>query len=179
MARFESRVHCKQVLAEIDRAMARYNRLVLVAPPDGAGAALRGAAASTGAPLVNLNLELARRLLARSAQERCLAFPDVLDDVFGPREIVLLNHIEILFDAVLKQDPLRLLQGASRTRTLVASWPGTAEDGFLRYATPDHPEHRRYPRGGLTIVDLTDSAAQPHQAPGAGGAGTGRLTPAP
>lgn len=145
---------CEQVIAEIDRAAARYHRLLFVAPPAAASTALRDVAASTGAPVINFNLEVARRLLDRSEHERRLAFPDVLDDVLGRHEIVLLDHVEILFDAVLKQDPLRLLQGASRTRTLVAAWPGATEDGFLRYAAPDHREHRRWPRGDLPVVDL-------------------------
>lgn len=145
---------CEQVIAEIDRAAARYHRLVFIASPVGASAALQAAAAVTGARVFNLNLEVARRLLDRSAQERRLAFPGVLEDVFGRHEIVLLDHLDILFDATLRQDPLRLLQGASRTRTLVAAWPGAAEDGFLRYAAPDHPEHRRWPRGDLPVVDL-------------------------
>ena len=174
---------CEQVVGEIGRAAARYHRLVLVAPPAAASAALRDVAASTSALVINLNLQIARRLLDRSAQERRLAFPDVLDDVLGRHEIVLLDHVEILFDAALKQDPLRLLQRASRTRTLVASWPGAAEDEFLRYATPGHPEHRRYPRGDLPVVDLA-GPSRPRQAPGAGGrlggaetAGRGGRTP--
>lgn len=174
---------CEQVVREIDRAPVRYHRLVLVAPPPRASAALLDAATAIDAPVINLNLEIARRLLDRSAQERRLAFPGVLDDVFGQHQIVLIDHIEILFDAALEQDPLRLLRGASRTRTLAAAWPGAAEDRFLRYATPDHPEHRRYPRDDLTIVDLA-GPARPHQRPGtggrAGGAGTaGRVAPAP
>ena len=163
MAGFESGLHCEQVTAAIDRAAARYDRLVLVVPPAAATAALRAAAAVTGAPVINFNLEVARRLLDRSAQERRLAFPGVLEDVFGRHEIVLAEHIEILFDAALEQDPLRLLQGASRTRTLAAAWPGAAEDGFLRYAAPGHPEHRRYPQGGLPICDLAGPA--PDRAP--------------
>lgn len=154
---------CERVIAEIDRAAARYHRLVFVASSVGTSAALQAAAAATGAPVFNLNLEVARRLLDRSAQERRLAFPGVLEDVFGRHEIVLAEHIEILFDAALEQDPLRLLQGASRTRTLAAAWPGAAEDGFLRYAAPGHPEHRRYPQGGLPICDLAGPA--PDRAP--------------
>ena len=38
---------------------------------------------------------------------------------------MLLDHLEILFDPALEQDPLRLLQGVSRDRTVVAAWPGT------------------------------------------------------
>ncbi|MBU0482850.1 MAG: BREX-3 system P-loop-containing protein BrxF, partial [Proteobacteria bacterium] len=43
------------------------------------------------------------------------------------------------------QDPLRLLQGLSRNKTVVASWNGAIIDGFLTYAEPAHPEYRRYP----------------------------------
>jgi len=59
--------------------------------------------------------------------------------------LVLLDNIEILFDVHLKQDPLRLLQGLSRNRTVVAAWNGSIVDGHMTYAVPDHPEYRRYP----------------------------------
>ncbi|MCH7944758.1 MAG: BREX-3 system P-loop-containing protein BrxF [Armatimonadetes bacterium] len=64
----------------------------------------------------------------------------------------LLDNIEILFDVTLEQDPLRLLEGVSRNRTIVAAWNGTLENGYLSYATPDHPEYRRYPRRELVVV---------------------------
>jgi hypothetical protein len=60
-------------------------------------------------------------------------------------ELVLLDNIEILFDVHLKQDPLRLLQGLSRNKTVVAAWNGSIVDGHMTYAVPDHPEYRRYP----------------------------------
>ena len=65
---------------------------------------------------------------------------------------VLLDHLEILFEKSLKQDPLRLLQGISRSRTIVAVWSGILEDGSLTYAVPGHPEHRRYPATDLLLV---------------------------
>ena len=70
----------------------------------------------------------------------------------GARQTRLVDNTEILFDLALQQDPLRLLQHASRNRTIVASWNGTVDDRYLSYADPGHPEHRRYPTGGLVIV---------------------------
>ena len=156
----------EQVLAGVRKAETLYHRLVIVAS-DGPGRtpALREVAVRTGARVLNLNLEIARRLLDVPARKRPLALPDVLEDAVGGHEIVLLDHLEILFDPALGQDPLRLLQGAARTRTVVAAWPGAADDGFLRYAAPNHPEHRRYPRGDLPIVGPAGAAGRPHGAP--------------
>ena len=147
-----------KVLAQIDGAAALYHRLILVTAPSQAGKteALRQIADSTGARLVNLNLELSRRMLDLTERERALRMPDLLDEVVGRDDsLVLLDNIELLFDAALWQDPLRLLQGVSRNRTIVAAWNGTLENGYLTYATPEHPEHRRYSRddrGDLVIV---------------------------
>jgi len=148
----------QKVLARIDGAKALYHRLILVAAPSGGGKteALREVAANTGARFVNLNLELSRRMLDLTERERALRLPDLLNEVVGKdAPLVLLDNIEILFDAALKQDPLRLLQGASRNRTLVAAWNGTLEKGYLTYAAPEHPEHRRYSRddrGDVVLV---------------------------
>ena len=148
----------EKVLVRIDGAKALYHRLILVAAPSGSGKteALRQVAARTGARIVNLNLELSRRMLDLTERERALRLPDLLNEVVGKGEpLVLLDNIEILFDAALRQDPLRLLQGVSRNRTLVAAWNGTLEKGYLTYATPEHPEHWRYSRddrGDLMVV---------------------------
>ncbi len=58
--------------------------------------------------------------------------------------VVVLDNLEILFDPALKLDPLKLLQGISRNRTIVASWNGSYVEGTLTYAKPDHPEYRSY-----------------------------------
>ena len=76
-----------------------------------------------------------------------------LDEILGrDPPLVLLDNTEILFDPALQQDPLRLLQHASRNRTIVASWNGTVDDRYLSYADPGHSEYRRYPTAGLVIV---------------------------
>ena len=145
----------EKVLAQIGKAEELYHRLVLVAAPSGSGktAALQDVATRTGAQLLNLNLELSRRMLDLTERQRALQLPRVLEEVVGRDDpLVLLDNIEILFDVTLEQDPLRLLQGVSRNRTIVAAWNGTLENGYLTYATPEHPEHRRYPRRELVVV---------------------------
>jgi DNA polymerase III delta prime subunit len=145
----------EKVLAQIGKAEELYHRLILIAAPSGSGktAALQDVAARTGAQLLNLNLELSRQMLDLTERQRALQLPRALEEVVGRDEpLVLLDNIEILFDVTLKQDPLRLLQGVSRNRTVVAAWSGTLEGEYLTYATPEHPEYRRYPRRELVVV---------------------------
>ena len=145
------------ILSCVDAAGNLYHRLVLVVGPGRSGktATLRAVAAHAGTPVLNLNLELSRRLLDLTARQRLLAVPRVLDDLVGrERPLVLLDNTELLFDPTLKQDPLALLQRASRNRTIVAAWNGSLDNGFLSYAEPDHPEYRRYRSDGLMTVTL-------------------------
>ena len=143
------------ILSYAEAAPDLYHRLILVVGPGGSGktATLRAVAAHASTPVLNLNLELSRRLLDLTARQRRLAVPRVLDDLIGrDRPLVLLDNTELLFDPTLGQDPLALLQGASRNRTIVAAWNGTVDNGYLSYAEPGHPEYRRYPQAGLVIV---------------------------
>ena len=109
-------------------------------------------------------------MLDLSVRQRALQLPRLLGEIVGEatRELVLLDNIEILFDVHLKQDPLRLLQGLSRNKTVVAAWNGKitrdewkmksderqpsdsllntqSSSLYLTYAVPDHTEYRRYP----------------------------------
>ena len=143
------------ILSCAEAAGELYHRLVLVVGPSGSGktATLRAVAAHVSAPVLNLNLELSRRLLDLTARQRLLEVPRVLDDLIGrDPPLVLLDNTELLFDSTIGQDPLALLQGASRNRTIVAAWNGTLDNGYLSYAEPGHPEYRRYPQTGLVIV---------------------------
>ena len=99
-----------------------------------------------GAPLVNVNLELSRRMLELTGRRRALQLPRLLREIVddAASEVVLLDNLEILFDVSLQQDPLRLLQGLSRNKTVVAAWNGSIDKDHMTYAVPDHPEYRRY-----------------------------------
>ncbi|MCL6582546.1 MAG: BREX-3 system P-loop-containing protein BrxF [bacterium] len=168
-----------RVIKRIGQAAELYHRLVMLVAPAGAGktAALQDVHERTAAPLVNVNLELSRRMLDLTERQRALQLPRLLADIVGASaaDVVLLDNIEVLFDVSLKQDPLRLLQRLSRNKTVVAAWSGkirtearglrteseTSEDSalitqssslYLVYATPDHPEYRRYPVHDFLIV---------------------------
>ena len=147
----------ERVIEEIGHARSLYHRLVLVVGEAGAGktAALRAAAERTGAPLVNVNLELSRRLLDLTERQRALRVRPILDRIVAERgsDVVLLDNLELLFDAALRQHPLRLLQDLSRSRVVAAAWNGSLEGGHVRHAVPGHPEHRRYPLDGVLAVD--------------------------
>lgn len=146
----------ERAIEGIGRAASLYHRLVLVVGAAGSGktGALREAAARTGAPLVNVNLELSRRLLDHTGRQRALRTQPLLDRITAEAEsdVVLLDNIELLFDPALRQDPLRLLRGLSRHRTVAASWNGFVEDGHVQYAAPGHPEYRRCPLDGVLAV---------------------------
>lgn len=138
-----------QVVRKLTQAHELYNRLVLVVGPSGAGktTAMHEVRERIGAPLFNVNLELSRRMLELTERQRALQLPRLLRKIVGggADETILLDNIEVIFDIAMKQDPLRLLQGLSRNRTVVATWNGAIVEGFLIYAAPAHQEYRRYP----------------------------------
>ena len=146
----------EDVRDKIEHAKGSYHRLVLVVGPARTGktAALREVSERTGAPLLNTNLELSRRLLDLAERQRPLRIQRFLEEIIAKNanDLVLLDNTELLFDVALRQDPLRLLQGLSRSRTVAASWNGTIDDGHLRYAEPGHPEHQRYPLDGIQVA---------------------------
>jgi SAM-dependent methyltransferase len=139
-----------------------YNRLVLLVGPSGSGrtTALRALADAEKAPVLNVGVEISRQLLDLTERQRVLQLPKLLEEAVAghPGDITLLDNTEVLFNPVLKQDPLRLLQGLSRDKTIVATWLGDVDGGHLTYAVPEHPEFRRYPSADLLVVCLRQSA---------------------
>ena len=146
----------KAVNEQIAHAKHLYHRLVLVVGAEGTGktAVLRALAECTGAPLINVGVELSRRLLDLPEWQRPIRLSPLLDRIAAETasDVVLLDNIELLFDVALRHDPLRLLRTLSRSRTVVAAWNGSTEDGHVLYAAPGHPEYRRSPLDGVLVV---------------------------
>jgi len=145
-----------RIIQSICQAAELYHRLVLLAAPAGAGKtnAFQEVHERIAAPLINVNFELSSRMLDLTERQRVLQLPRLLSEIVSAfaDEVILLDNIEILFDVSLKQDPLRLLQALSRNKTVVAAWGGTISGEQITYATPDHPEYRRYPLRDCLVV---------------------------
>jgi hypothetical protein len=145
------------IIRDAAQAAENYYQLLVLVGPSGTGktAALREVHARTGAPLVNVNLDLSRRMLGLTERQRTLQLSMLLAEIVGTPEtgIVLLDNIEILFDISLKIDPLRLLQNLSRNKTLVVAWNGSVGGGQIIYASADHPEYRKYPIHDFIVIN--------------------------
>lgn len=151
------KTHISDAVSEqIGHAQRLYHRLVLVVGRQHAGKTevLRSISERIDAPLVNVNLELSRRMLDVTEGQRPRQVHPLLERIIAETDsdIVLLDNMELLFDIVLRQDPLRLLQGLSRNRTVVAAWNGSVEEGHIHYAVPGHPEYRRYATDEVLVV---------------------------
>ena len=138
-----------------------YYKLILAVGPAGSGktAGLIDLATRHGWPRLNVNLRLAEHLLDLTQRQRAARVANILDEIIreASSDVALLDNIELLFAKDLAQDPLRLLQILSRSRTIVAAWPGNFHGGFLTYAEPSHPEARRYPTPQVFIVQSANA----------------------
>lgn len=148
-----------------EEARAGYYRLVLLVgePRSGKTRALRAAAERMECPVVNLNLALTQRLLELTRKQRALRVRRILAEELDElhADTVMLDNIEVLFDPELAQDPLRLLQGLARNRTIASTWPGTFNGVYLTYAEPGHPEWRRYSKPEVAVVPINGSPTPP------------------
>jgi hypothetical protein len=148
----------KQSLHAVD---GLYHHLVLLTGESGSGktGVLHKVANDLGTSVININLALSHELLDLTTRQRSLRAAFILDQIVDKAgSPVVLDNLEILFDTELKQDPLRLLQGISRNRSVVASWNGIIDSGRLLYAEPGHPEYRCYEQVDALIVGMEGTA---------------------
>jgi hypothetical protein len=98
---------------------------------------------------MNLGLELGTRLAKLPNKQRRLQAGHLLREIADEHaggDLLLVDNIELLFDASLAINPLDLLKRLAQARRVVAAWPGEHREGStgarLIYAETSHPEHR-------------------------------------
>lgn len=109
---------------------------------------------------MNLGLTLSHALLDVPRRHRAVSVTQVLADLLDavPGDTILLDHLQVLFTPELAQDPVRLLQGLSRNRPLVASWPGERDGTTLLYGEPGHPEYYKQAIPELMYIEIAGAA---------------------
>lgn len=146
----------------IQLAASQYFRLVILVGASGSGktAILQSVVQKLGCPLVNVNLELSKKMLELTRAQRSRQVEGLFKEVIAAEsgDVILLDNLEILFDTALEVEALRLLQVSSRNRTVVASWNGSFREGALTYAEPGHPEFIQIKQTEAVVVTIGASA---------------------
>ena len=159
----ESDAPLNQLEEAIQQASNQYFRLVILAglPGSGKTATLQSIGHRLGCQVVNVNLELSKRMLELTRTQRSRQVERLLKEVIAaaPGDVVLLDNLEILFDTELEVEPLRLLQVSSRNRTVVATWSGTYVGGTLTYAEPGHPEFVQFKKVDAVVIPVGNADA--------------------
>jgi len=129
----------------IDIAKDHYHKLVMILGRDWQERTsfLKVLSKNKNFNYVSLGLPLSQAMLNRTPRERPLIVEDYVTTLLSadPASGFLLDHIEILFNPTLFTDPMRLLQSISRSRLIVASWPGSYDGNRLTYAKPSDDEY--------------------------------------
>jgi len=98
---------------------------------------------SLGVPYLNVNSELSKMLKNLPIKRRPRKVSELFKRIVKEQNtnILVLDHIEILFDPQLQQNPILLLEDISRNYTLIVGWKGQYYNKKLVYSEPDHDEY--------------------------------------
>lgn len=145
-----------------DLSVLHSKLLLIVAPPhSGKTILLRTISERRKTVHLNVSRSLGSLLAGMPPAQRELAAGSMLRKLaeeHSPEETLILDNPELLFDRSLKLDPLALLKQLSRSRRVVAAWPGEVQNGRLTYAEIGHPEYQNYGIDGLTIFPIQQTS---------------------
>lgn len=147
--------------AQILQAQNQYYKLILFAGSPVSGTRiLHEIGREFRSPVINLGFELAASLFEVPINLRPLKILQLVEDIVSgdEPEIILLDHIEFLFEPSLQQNPLNLLKQLSRNQVILASWRGEFEDGKITFGKQGHPEHKQYNALGIQVFSITNNS---------------------
>lgn len=150
----------EQILADLS---VFHSKLLLVEGPPRSGKStlLRTLSDHRNTVPLNVSRSLGSMLAGIPRAQRQLSAGNMLRDLtekHSPEDLLILDNLELLFDRTLKLDPLALLKQISRSRRVVAAWPGEVHNGRLTYAEIGHPEYQDYGIDGLTIFPIQQTS---------------------
>jgi len=110
-------------------------------------AVIRVVADAEDGAVLDVGRLLSAALIEVPSPHRAVSVDDAFSDMLsnGGKEVLCLDHLEILFETSLMLQPIDLVKNASRRFLLVASWPGTFAQDSLVFGPEDHPAHLKTP----------------------------------
>lgn len=91
---------------------------------------------------INVNYVISEGLLNINQNHYPFHVESILRNVLNDKDkVYYLQHIDILFDPILKTHPIRMFENISKEYKLVVEWPGEFEEENLTYANHGHPEY--------------------------------------
>lgn len=136
------------------------SKLILLVGSSGKTRLLRSVARRLNGAVINVGVELGRRLAATAVIDRGFSTSEFLREITegvsddGP---LLLDNVEVLFEPSLKINPLNVIKLLAHSRLVVAAWPGEMRSDRLVYAGIGHPENREYSRDGVFVFETAQS----------------------
>lgn len=106
---------------------------------------------------LHLGVSLAGALAELPQRERHLQAGNLLREIaqsHAPTGPLLMEGVELLFDASLKVNALDLLKRQSLARPVVAVWPGEWRNGRLTYAVLGNPEYQDHAADGVIVFEI-------------------------
>ena len=135
-----------------------YHRLLILIGKSGSGKTeiLKDVSTRIDLNVLNLSKELAHRMLQLTEKQRPLKASKIVKDIIDSQsqDTLLIDNIELLFDVSLKIDPMKLIKGMSRNKTLIVSWSGHVDNGSIIYAEPNHSEYKKYIIDDFNVISV-------------------------
>jgi ABC-type ATPase with predicted acetyltransferase domain len=145
-----------EIKSLISRAELSYYKLIIVVGKSGSGKTtlLRRISEELHIPMLNLGLELSRRLLSLTNKQRKLMAAEIIEEILDEQGVstLLIDNTEVIFDTNLKLNSSGLLKNISRNRLLVWSWNGEQDGDHLIYSYAGHPEYHRIPSNEFITI---------------------------
>lgn len=144
--------YMERLKAEVPLLHNQYNRLLFIFESK-SDYTLKIFSQEYKIPYININLYLSEKLKEVPLNKRtfrAIAYMNEL--VKGDSEILSFDYYEILFDSSLRLNVFDIFKNLSRNKTLLVSWRGVIEQGFLVHAIPGHSEYKRESIAGMKII---------------------------
>lgn len=108
--------------------------------------------------LINVSKSLSQRIVCLSANERIKRLDVEFEEVAQEcNENIWLTKLDLLFEPSLKAEPILLLKWLSKSRPVVAIWPGQIYEKTLVYAEPGSKDYRTFSLQELKDIQVVNA----------------------